>query len=607
MSSRSSAHTDDTVYPGYWDSRYLKNEEGLSKPVFGVREKREVFVTMRDGVRICVDIFLPDDNKTKFPALFATSAYARNMQSLNIPPQPHDSYMFNHELEAGDVNFFVKRGYAYVIGESRGIGKSEGQWHGIYSTKEQEDCYDVIEWIAAQEWCNGKVGMMGLSYFGGIQRITATLQPPHLSAIFPVEAWRSPFDYVSPGGIIMSRLWGLENAFPAHDSVIESEALYGKEEVMRRLKILENDPDIKNNPHYFSVLDDLKKHSAFADFMLNRTVGPFWEKRSMRNKYDRVKIPVYEGGVWSGYAFTIGAFESFESLNVPKKISIFGWRNFFSLPFTDLNYEALRWYDHWLKGIDTGIMEEPPIRLFISGINKYRYENEWPLARTKWTRFYLHPFGALDLEPVRTDGVEPDGLVHVPPTISNTTQSLVYSTPPVYQPMEITGPIALHIYASIDQEDANFISHIFDLSPDGQRLYIESGYLRASHRDLDMEKSKPWAPYLSHASIHLVTPGEIVEYAIPIAPISHVFLPNHRMQLEITTMDSMPIPRGEYVRRMELIGHLPSSKVTFYKISRDPQHQSHLIVPLIAESNQVQYVKPEYFDYFGKAAGKSFR
>ena len=146
-------------FPPQWDSRYLRNVEKLSKPVYDIREERDAYVSVRDGTKLCLDIFRPDA-KGHFPALVAWGGYGKELQSIDIPAQPWESYVFHHDVEVPDIKFFVKRGYAVIIPDPRGIGKSEGVWKLPFTKQEVQDCYDIIEWAAKEDWCDGNVGMI---------------------------------------------------------------------------------------------------------------------------------------------------------------------------------------------------------------------------------------------------------------------------------------------------------------------------------------------------------------------------------------------------------------------------------------------------------------
>lgn len=583
--------------PPYWDRRYVKNLDKLSKPVYKIKEERDVYVPMRDGVKICVDIFRPDVEGEKFPALLCWASYGKSIQSLRNTPVPVQSLVFDHTQEAGDIDFFVKRGYVIVVADPRGIGKSEGEWYGIYCEQEQKDMYDLIEWIAKQPWCNGNVGMLGLSYFGKSQMLAAGEQPPHLKAIMPITVSTDYYLHCYRGGILNTYYYGFLHLCPANNPVPESLKLYGEDELKRKMQERLEDPDIRAMPLFVKILTTWppRFHTLFLDILLHPLDGPFWHKRGAKYKYDKIKIPVYMLNGWSPEGGRFHGFDAYTDprLNVPKKLFVYG--TFFrviQLPgIRFLNEEILRWYDYWLKGIDTGIMDEPPIRIFVRGVDKYRWEYEWPLARTKWTKFYLKRFGKLETTPELDEDLPPDSFTHVPPTISTEVQSLKYSTDPLTKPLEVTGPIALYLYAAIDQEDANFIAKLYDVFPNGKRIPLQTGYLKASHRTLIKEESKPWKPVHDHTKEVPVKPGEINEYVIEIQPISNVFLPGHCIALEIKSMDPSPYHMYEW-NKATMVGPLPSAKETHYQIYRDAKHKSHLLLPIILSSDPESWVQP---------------
>ena len=179
------------------------NNKEPSKPLYGVQGEKDVYVEMRDGVRLACDMYHPDA-EGKYPALLSMGPYGKENQQLKVPPNPFASDFAI--IEAGDTEFFVSRGYVHVIADVRGTGHSEGKYD-ICSTKEQEDGYDLVEWIAGQPWCNGNVGMVGISYFAFIQYLVAAQQPPHLKAIFPHDGWGDMYRDVSHHGGILMHGW----------------------------------------------------------------------------------------------------------------------------------------------------------------------------------------------------------------------------------------------------------------------------------------------------------------------------------------------------------------------------------------------------------------
>jgi len=581
----------------YWDARYFRNIDKLSRPQFNIKEELDIYLSLRDGTKICTDIFRPDTDGEKFPALIAWASYGKSLQSHRRQPLRADNLMFDHTIEAGDLEYFVPRGYAYVIPDPRGIGKSEGGWDGPQGPQEQEDTYDLIEWVAQQPWCSGEVGMIGLSYFGIIQMFAAAQQPPHLKAIMPISVRPGRYLTDYSGGILSTRSTKFLGLFPTNSAYkSEAEKENSPEELKQKMKERwENDPDLQEVPFFLRVLTTWppKFSQLLLDVLLHPLDGKYWEARSIRNKWHKIKIPTYLTGHWDA----MGPYRPFipfmdPKMDVPKKIMMWGvWWETLELPFRYYNEELLRWYDHWLKAIDTGIMDEPPIKIFVRGADRYRFEYEWPLKRTKWTKFYLRRSGRLSTDPEDKVDALPDSMVHVPPMISKEVPSVKYITTPLSRPLEVTGPIALYLYASIDAEDANFIGKMYDVSPGGERRLLSGGYLKGSHRTLIPEKSQPCVPVHDHTKVVPIKPGEINEYVIEFRTQSIIFQPGHRLELEIKSMDYTPGHERSWLKT-DSIGPLPSAQEIQYKFYRDAKYRSHLLLPVIPETDPELWLQP---------------
>jgi len=549
--------------------------ELISQPKYGVKSECDVGVPMRDGTNLAVDIFRPD-SKGKFPALVAMGCYGKEMQSV-IPPQPPlMSFLCDGTMEAGNTEYIVPRGYIHVIADVRGTGKSEGKYIGMFSKQEAQDAYDLVEWVADQPWCDGNIGMVGISYFGSMQKLAACERPPHLKAIFPFD---SPGDWYRDasyhGGILHSFLFVLWRHVAANNAVSAAQENESPEEFQRLLEVAKRNPDIRQYPWFYRVLEAPGINPHFFDFMVYPTDGPYYWERSI--EYDKIKIPTYCGSHWPAYVYwhLAGAFRDYLEIDAPKKLIV--TPKFAERPWVELHDTMIRWYDHWLKGIDTGIMEEPSIKIWVRGANMYRYENEWPLKRTQWTKYYLRSWGRLS-EEAELFYHEPDCFVQQPPTMTSTVQSLKYLTEPFAEDVEVTGPIALHLYAAIDQTDTNWIIAIKDMDPSNCETEVTRGWLKASHRAVDESRSKPWQPYHPHIKPEPVTPNEICEYQIEIRPTSYVFRRDHRLMLEIASMDVVP----SYERGREMPPyHICSSMTTLHKIYRDEKHSSCVLLPII--------------------------
>ncbi|MDP2932495.1 MAG: CocE/NonD family hydrolase [Chloroflexota bacterium] len=557
----------------------------VSQPKYKLKVEKNVMVPMRDGTRIAIDIYHPDA-RGKFPALLSTANYSKDVQALPIPKgTPIDFRLGNGGIEAGNSEYFVSRGYVHVNADARGTGFSEGQY-GFLGRKEQEDGYDLIEWMAKQPWCSGNVGMLGMSYFAMIQYLIAGLNPPHLKAIFPFEGTHDIYrSFCYHGGIFD---FGFFFQWWPHLTAHTMEPLdMPPAEFKRRVEEMLKNEDVLGHPNIYIPLVWQDRNPIMLYPCIQPYDGPYYQERSGYTKFDKIKIPTYCLSRWTTWLFHLpGALAAYNGINAPKKLTIglpeaSGKDKYvFSVgrPWFEGHDVILRWYDHWLKGIDTGIMEEPPINILVQGTDKWRYENEWPLARTKWTKFYLRQGGKLNQTP-SSSGEEPESFVNKPTVKpSEKVPQLQYVTEPLARDLEITGPSAFYFNASLSNPDANWMVEIHDISPDGSRRLVTMGWLKASHRELDVAKSKPYQPYHPHTRSLPVEPGKIYEYAIDVRETSNVFQAGHRMQLIVKGQDS-PYEGPEHFRETHY--HLLNMKETKHTIYHTPQYQSYLLLPVI--------------------------
>lgn len=594
--------------PVYWDKRYVKNLDKLSKPKYTVEVEENVPIKMRDGVTIYADIYSPAE-LDEAPILLAWAAYGKTMQVMKRGALPGSSLYFDHSLEAGDVDFFVSRGYTYVIPDPRGIGVSEGEFLGIYNPQEQEDVYDTIEWLGTEYLkTNGKVGMIGYSYYGIIQMLAAALQPPHLTCIMPLSYTDDYYQHGYYGGVAntyMSMYWEL---CPSHNALPWSCKMYTEEELKERIKKVQEDPDIAIISYLNKIFNTWppKYHSFFLDYLLHPEDGDFWGPRSAKNIYDKVKVPVYlkcgwaPTGRWSAPAFN--AMNSPE-LDTYKRCGVMESYGGMELPYRFMNEECLRWYDHWMKDIDTGFLDEPPFKMNIIG-RGYRYENEYPLARTQWKKLYLHTFNQLRWDKNPEGNLPPDSFTHRPPNITTETESLVYRTDRFSKPTEFTGPIELHLFAAIDKPNANIIVKVWQITPGGTRMPVcRTGSLKTSYA-LDKSKSQIGRPVHDYTKRIEETPGEIREYVVEINPIGMVFAPGTALELEIKAMDCFEEQKGAWGGKMAHMGPIPSATTVNYKIYRDKDYPSYLLLPLIPSTSSEQWLQPIDDDASFAGSGK---
>jgi hypothetical protein len=558
----------------------------LSLPGMGqeytVIVEKDISVTMRDGVHIMLDIYRPDA-PGKFPALYAVSPYGKDFDYLPSV----GSFRFR---ETGPIEWYVKRGYVYVHADVRGTGKSkEGEWKFL-DEKEQNDMFDTIEWIASQPWCSGNVGMIGESYYGLVQYLAAAKNPPHLKTIVPYDAMVDPYrDAAYHGGVLCQGFptwWHFET----------------------RARTLLDLP----GPHPANVM----KFDFIYEVLGRQTDGPFYRERAAYTKFDKIKIPVYSIGNWNTHALHLrGNLLAFEEIDAPKKLLVNGGNSQEIFASETFHEQLIRWYDYWLKGTDTGIMDEPPVRIYVRGADEFRDEREWPVARTVYTEYYLCTGPAKAVESVNdgslsrhtpSPGDKPDIFTYPNPNwfgwpglgtgalingIPNAVKGiLTYTTEPMKADTEITGPIVLVLYASSNQPDTDFCVRISDQDPDPRGLTrlvfkrlglppkattLTKGWLKASHRDLDNERSRSYRPFHTHTNPQKLVPGTIYRFDIEIIPTSNVFKKGHRIRLELAPGDS-PVFDAPF-------DHYYGVKMGQDTIYHDSDHPSRLVLPIIPD------------------------
>ncbi len=581
----------------------------------GMVWERDVMIPARDGVGLCGDIYRPDA-EGRFPVLLAFAPHNKDLQTPDaterapaIGPQPAYSAWWMGAQEAGDTRFFVSRGYAHATFNPRGIGKSddgpdvESPWIGA-----RYDVYDVIEWLAAQPWCDGNVGMIGISAFGSSQFHAATLEPPHLKAIFPYDPGSAYGEMVTgfrdmyPGGVVHPFIYFLDPLGVAHLHRGQPPGLEG-ERLERWLAAVDN-PDFRMYLNLYNVLTQRGEHTPYIfDLLLNPYDSEEWMRVS-EERFPKVKLPAYTGCGWYAYSYKThmqGCQHWFDKLQGEKRLLFTGPAHL-ERPWHAFHNEVLRWYDYWLKGIDTGITDEPRVKYWLMGANEWRLGDDWPLPQTRWTKLYLSSWGRLRAEPFppssRDDLEEPDAFVQMPPTQTREVASLRYMTDPLPHDVEITGPSVLNLYASVDQDDTNWIIILKDVGPDvsvrtareGETAVpgdlpereLVRGWLKASHRAIDGSRSKPWKPWhpLTREAQQPVVPGEVTEYSIEILATSNLFKAGHRICVEITSMD-MPTGTAGFHNVEYFPYHVCSSQTTLHKVHHSSRYPSHLLVPVI--------------------------
>ena len=565
---------------------------------------KDVVVPMRDGVKLVIDVYRPA-GEGAYPVLLAFGGHSKEIQGPEIPrefpPQPAWSTLWVGHMEAGDTRFFVSRGYVHVVGSPRGMHKSED------GGSREWDSYDLVEWIARQPWCDGNVGMIGIGAFAAEQFKLAKQQSPHLKAIFaydgrgaygPLGSFREEY----PGGVIHLLRYLMDHFSGVHRNKRAPPQLSPSREAAWQEAM--SNPDYRMYPHVLNVLQQKGEHMPqYFDILLD----PYDHAEIVRESeraIAQIAIPAYVGAGWYGYTYKThlgGAENYFRTLTGRKRLVLTG-PSHLDRPLRALRAEGLRWYDHWLKGIDSGMLAEPPVRFWVMGANEWRTAEDWPPPQASWTKLFLNSWERLTPEPFLPssvdDAIPPDAFVQMPPTQTNRIAGLRYLSDPLPRDLLVAGPIVLNLFAAIDQKDTNWIIILKDVGPDpsvrtareGEREIssglpereLTRGWLKASNRALDVGRSKPWKPWhpLTREARKPVVPGSITEYAIEILSTANLFRRGHRICVEITSHD---LPTGvSGATNVEYIpNHICSSKTTLHRIYHDAKHPSHLLLPII--------------------------
>ena len=572
----------DRYYDGY--PQVIKSD--IAEPSYKVKVEKNVYVTMRDGVRIAIDIYHPDAEGEKFPAILCWGEWGKDSQDIvdwlaEYPQKYFDSPFWNGSIEGCDFNYTVPRGYVHVIAEPRGIGYSEGENTGDDSQHNRKDIYDTVEWIAAQDWCTGKVVMFGPSSYSRAQLQAGQEPAPHLVALRPDEA-PEPVAAENFTGIFDPILYNVHAAIHAYDQLTPVSYLHPEKRILPRAvrdntpeKVNElkqellADPDIKYSLKFYpEVMYPASSPTLFDELLYLKHPVP------MDAGFDKIKTPIYLGSAWNNRLYEWGTFEAFRKADTKDKKLIVYPPLFPSRPYAWYHDEGVRWFDHFTKGEDNGIVDEPPVKIFVMGVNKWKFEEQWPPKDAVLTRYYLQPGGKLGTEAPSADN-EPETFTQQAPYKDPTVYCLRYTTEPFEKDMKLIGESSATIEASIDIDDTNWIVDIFDVAPDGSRFMISSGHLKAKFRALDKEKSVPERPIHLRQDPVPVVPGEKNVYEIALLPTANVFLAGHSMEIVIRNQDDM-------------LGKLAKNGVYLLPFMQDVKHDiyfgtSSVLVPLVEQ------------------------
>ncbi len=536
---------------------------------------REVKIGVHDGEEIAVALYMPEGDGP-FPVLLAPSPYRYDNNDLPAGPQ----FLWR---ETGPIGFYVGHGYVYAHMDVRGCGRSGGEFR-LLDRNEQKDLYDVIEWLGRQPWSNGKVGGIGQSYFCMLQWWMAIQKPPSLACIAAFDGLNDPYRAsVYQGGILgdfFGSYWWNQNRIinrhPANGAAPREQTC--------DLNLL------------------LQQHPTYDDF---------WRERCAAERLHEIEVPLYSIGIWGKVDLhTRGNIDGYRRASGPKKLRMNGPVNAFAanreFSGVEMHEELLLpFYDHYLKGKETDYARRPAVEYFVRGADAYRTAETWPPAGVSYTAWHLGAEqtgsvtslndGGLSLDPpsgaATTSYTYPDpgwmmGVVGMGPNgvPDPARRVLTFTTAPLAQDLEIAGPIKLILYASSTGTDTDFIVKLSEQRPQPPEdranglnpasFWITKGWLRASHRELDADRSTEMEPYHGHTDPQPIEPGTVYRFDISIEPMAHRFPEGSRIRLEIVNGDSV-------VTDVQWMHYYKPDKIGTDTIHHSRQHPSALVLPVM--------------------------
>lgn len=578
------------VYKGYSEEKYDS----------WVRESR--YVEMRDGVNLAVDIIRPALKEkivnAPLPVILTYTRYRRAFQ--------HEGKIIS-SADRPDSQLLLKHGYIIAVVDVRGSGASFGKWMGIFTKEETQDAYEIIEWLAAQPWCDGNVGMTGGSYLGITQLMAAAKHPPHLKALFPAVALFDIYTLAYPGGVFQD---DIVKKWSDLTVLLDTKALAAPVDDDKDGTLLNKAVEEHlSNRTLFDIFSQLEYRNS-TDAATNTLPYYEWQPAGFVKEINKSGIPIY---LWCGWfdSFTRAGFLMYRNFHVPRKITMGPWPHSPRTPehAVDLlklaSIEQLRWFDRWLKGIKNGIMGEPPIhyrKMKPANQGEWATADRWPLAGETRTKFYFHggPSRSIDSvndgilslkEPVKKSGRDiytVDYSASSGPTTrydnavgdafgyadmrSNDRKGLTYTTAPLAKDVEITGHTIVHLWISSAASDGNFFAYLEEVDKQGYSHFITDGIMKASHRALHTASyDNLGLPFhRSHDSdVKPLEPNKPVELIFDMHPTSWVFGKGSRIRITVTCADRGNLATPELS---------PPPVVT---VLRNKTYKSYLSLPVI--------------------------
>jgi uncharacterized protein len=538
--------------------------------------EQDATIAVRDGARIGARVYRPE-GAGPYPALLAASSYRFDNNILPASPQ----FLWR---ETGPIDFYAENGYAYIHMDVRGSGRSGGSF-GFLDHKDQEDLYDVVEWVGRQPWCNGRVGGIGQSYFCMLGWFMGAVSPPSLACLGAhdglCDIYRAGTYH---GGIacdFFPGYWWYQNRF------------------------------INRYPASGPTRD--QDTDLTAMIAAHPTYDDFWRERSAWEVLDRIKVPLYSSGVWAKMQLhTRGNIDGYLRAQGPKKLRMSGAPNAWAAAaeFASVDFHKrvlLPFYDYYLKGRETDYLARANVEYAVRGSNAMRKSDTWPPRNVRYVSWYLTPAASQSVTSLNDGGLSGSapagtgatsysypnpgwvaGVVGFGPSgpaggFDPVRRVLTFTGEPLPDDVEIAGPIKLTLYLSTTATDTDVFVKLSDQFPQASEdrakglnpfaEVVTRGWLRASHREIDEAHSTDMVPRYTHRNPQPLTPAEIYKLQVSLEPMAYLFKKGHRIRLEIVNGDS-PVTEALWPH------YYRPDKIGADTIYHDGNHPSELVLPV---------------------------
>lgn len=506
----------------------------------------DVPIQMDDGIVLRADVFRPQ-KEGRFPVLMSYGPYAKGLAFQEGYPSAWTKMIADHpdvasnstnkyqSWEVADPEKWVPYDYICIRVDSRGCGRSPGIIDH-FSTRETQDYYQCIEWAAVQPWCNGKIGLSGVSYFGSNQWQVASLRPPHLAAMCIWEGAADFYRDASHHGGILSTFWA--NWYDIQVKSVQN-GLGVRGPTSRVTGETVCGPDTLSNQQLHENRND------FGEDILSHPLDDEWYSQRSA-KWEQIQVPFLSAGNWGGQGLHLrGNVEGFvRAASEQKWLEMHGiehWTHF----YTDYGVSLQRkFFDHFLKNENNGWNKRPRVQLQVRHIDHFeeRFENEWPLERTQWTRLYLDTENYL-LSDRPLDKMSKQKTIQ----FEALGEGVTFMTQPLDCSTEITGPSTASLRVSSSTRDVDIFLVLRVFTPDMREVIFQGaidphspvgqGWLRGSHRKLDPTLTLPYRPYHSHNEIQHLVPQSPVDLEVEILPTCIVIPAGYRVGLTVRGKD----------------------------------------------------------------------